>query len=234
MFALGRPVRPPPRETALAGGAWTAGERTRNGPGGRPETEVGEAPTTLANTTCFPGNQLAHDPTQVGRVPALPGCEARVRIRGTTVEQSETTPPAPKLQMEKSALDGVMSSIRAVRKHWAIVLGLVLVFGAASLAYSKTLPKIYEAQSLLEFDPDVIKPLGNKADPMVGWSARLGHAAVLRDPVPHHAERARSVGGRPRPLAPERRGLPRLHAQGSRSGSTPPSPRCAAGSSSNR
>jgi len=73
--------------------------------------------------------------------------------------------------MEKSALDGVMSSIRAVRKHWAIVLGLVLVFGAASLAYSKTLPKIYEAQSLLEFDPDVIKPLGNKADPMVGWSA---------------------------------------------------------------
>ena len=87
------------------------------------------------------------------------------------MEQSETTPPAPKLQMEKSALDGVMSSIRAVRKHWAIVLGLVLVFGAASLAYSKTLPKIYEAQSLLEFDPDVIKPLGNKADPMVGWSA---------------------------------------------------------------
>jgi capsular exopolysaccharide synthesis family protein len=86
------------------------------------------------------------------------------------VEQSESA-PAPKLQIEKSALDGVMSSIRAVRKHWAIVLGLVLVCGAASLAYSKTLPKIYEAQSLLEFDPDVIKPLGNKADPMVGWSA---------------------------------------------------------------
>lgn len=94
------------------------------------------------------------------------------------MEQSDTSsrnPPAggapQKLQIEKSAIDGVMSSVRAVRKHWAIVLGLVLVCGAASLAYSKTLPKIYESQSLLEFDPDVIKPLGNKADPMVGWSA---------------------------------------------------------------
>jgi succinoglycan biosynthesis transport protein ExoP len=86
------------------------------------------------------------------------------------VEQSETA-RAPKLENEKSAIDGVMSSVRAIRKHWAIVLGLVLLAGAASLAYSKTLPKIYESQSLLEFDPDVIKPLGNKADPMVGWSA---------------------------------------------------------------
>lgn len=86
------------------------------------------------------------------------------------MEQSETA-PAPKLQTEKTALDGVMASVRAVRKHWAIVIALVFVCGAASLAYSKTLPKIYESQSLLEFDPDVIKPLGNKADPMVGWSA---------------------------------------------------------------
>ena len=75
------------------------------------------------------------------------------------------------LEPESSALSGVLSSLRAVQKHWAIVVGIVLVFGAASLAYSKTLPKIYEAQTLLEFDPDVIKPLGNKADPIIGWSA---------------------------------------------------------------
>jgi len=61
--------------------------------------------------------------------------------------------------------------LRAIRKHWAIVVGIVLLAGAGSLAYSKTLPKVYEAQTLLEFDPDVIKPLGNKADPMIGWSA---------------------------------------------------------------
>jgi succinoglycan biosynthesis transport protein ExoP len=86
------------------------------------------------------------------------------------VEQPEISRPA-KLEIEKSALDGAMAAVRAVRKHWAIVIGLVLICGAASLAYSKTLPKIYEAQTLLEFDPDVIKPLGNKADPIVGWSA---------------------------------------------------------------
>jgi capsular exopolysaccharide synthesis family protein len=33
------------------------------------------------------------------------------------------------------------------------------------------MPKVYEAATLIEFDPDVIKPLGNKTDPLVGWSA---------------------------------------------------------------
>jgi polysaccharide biosynthesis transport protein len=90
------------------------------------------------------------------------------------VDQSETNPTArakTSHEPEVSALSGILSSLRAVRKHWAIVVGLVLVCGAASLAYSKSLPKIYEAQTLLEFDPDVIKPLGNKADPIIGWSA---------------------------------------------------------------
>ncbi|MDB4946326.1 MAG: Tyrosine-protein kinase EpsD [Labilithrix sp.] len=91
------------------------------------------------------------------------------------MEPTETIPrpaaPKTSLEPESSPLSGILSSLRAVRKHWAIVVGLVLLCGAASLAYSKTLPKIYEAQTLLEFDPDVIKPLGNKADPIIGWSA---------------------------------------------------------------
>lgn len=89
------------------------------------------------------------------------------------MENPETKGSRPRtsLDSETNALSGVMASIRAVRKHWAIVVGLVLLCGAASLAYSKTLSKVYEAQSLLEFDPDVIKPLGNKADPIIGWSA---------------------------------------------------------------
>lgn len=72
---------------------------------------------------------------------------------------------------EPNALAGALWFVRAVRKHWAMIAALVLLCGAGSLAYSKTLPKIYEAAALLEFDPDVIKPLGNKADPMIGWSA---------------------------------------------------------------
>ncbi len=72
---------------------------------------------------------------------------------------------------ETSMLSGVLWALGALRKGWAIIAASVLLCGAGSLAYSKSLPKIYEAQTLLEFDPDVIKPLGNKADPLVGWSA---------------------------------------------------------------
>ncbi len=72
---------------------------------------------------------------------------------------------------EPNALDGVFWVLRAVRKSWALIVAIVLLCGAGALAYSKSLPKIYEAEALLEFDPDVIKPLGNKTDPLIGWSA---------------------------------------------------------------
>lgn len=72
---------------------------------------------------------------------------------------------------ESNALAGVFWLLRALRKHWAIVVAIVVLAAAGSLAYSKTLPRIYEAQTLIEFDPDVIKPLGNKQDPLIGWSA---------------------------------------------------------------
>lgn len=72
---------------------------------------------------------------------------------------------------DSSALSGLLWFLRALRKHWALIVALVVLCGAVSLAYSKSLPKIYEAGALIEFDPDVIKPLGNKTDPMIGWSA---------------------------------------------------------------
>ncbi|MBX3205028.1 MAG: polysaccharide biosynthesis tyrosine autokinase [Labilithrix sp.] len=70
-----------------------------------------------------------------------------------------------------NALEAITWALRAILKHWAIILAAVLLTSGISLAYSKSLPKIYEASTLIEFDPDVIKPLGNKTDPMVGWSA---------------------------------------------------------------
>jgi capsular exopolysaccharide synthesis family protein len=73
--------------------------------------------------------------------------------------------------MDGGTLEALGWGLRAIRKHWAIVLACVLMATGISLAYSKSLPKIYEASTLIEFDPDVIKPLGNKTDPMVGWSA---------------------------------------------------------------
>jgi len=70
-----------------------------------------------------------------------------------------------------NAFEAIGWALRAILKHWAIILAAVLLTSGIALAYSKSVPKIYEAQTLIEFDPDVIKPLGNKTDPMVGWSA---------------------------------------------------------------
>jgi succinoglycan biosynthesis transport protein ExoP len=72
---------------------------------------------------------------------------------------------------EGGTFEAIGWALRAVLKHWAIILAIVLLATGGSLAYSKSVPKVYEASTLLEFDPDVIKPLGNKTDPMVGWSA---------------------------------------------------------------
>ena len=72
---------------------------------------------------------------------------------------------------EGGAFETIGWGLRAIRKHWAIILACLLLGTGLSLAYSKSMPKIYEASTLIEFDPDVIKPLGNKTDPMVGWSA---------------------------------------------------------------
>lgn len=92
-------------------------------------------------------------------------------MSSTTDQSRPTTAAETAGASEGSALDSVVWIVRAIRKSWAIIVASVLLAGGGSLLYSKTLPKVYEAQSLLEFDPDVIKPLGNKTDPLVGWSA---------------------------------------------------------------
>jgi polysaccharide biosynthesis transport protein len=84
---------------------------------------------------------------------------------------TEERKPTPHGGQEAGAMDSVLWLLRAVMKHWPIIVASVLLSGGIALAYSKSLPKVYEAQALLEFDPDVIKPLGNKTDPLIGWSA---------------------------------------------------------------
>ena len=59
--------------------------------------------------------------------------------------------------------------IRALRKSWHLVLASVFAMGIASVLYTKSLPKVYEAQALIEFVPDVIRPLGGKDDSSRFW-----------------------------------------------------------------
>jgi capsular exopolysaccharide synthesis family protein len=80
-------------------------------------------------------------------------------------EATETT------QKETSAADALKWVQRVFRKHWPLLIASIVLSTAVGLFYGKSQPKVYDAATLIEFDPDVIKPLGNKADPMVGWSA---------------------------------------------------------------
>src|ERR1700733_3782559 len=66
---------------------------------------------------------------------------------------------------------GVLWALRAVRKHWAIIAACSLLAAGIALIYTKTLPRVYEASALLEFDPDVIRPLPEKSDPMRAFAS---------------------------------------------------------------
>jgi capsular exopolysaccharide synthesis family protein len=66
------------------------------------------------------------------------------------------------------ALLGLMTG---VRKHWAIVLAMTVLAAGIGLVFSKSQPRIYQAVALLEFDPNPVRPLGDKTDPMMAWSS---------------------------------------------------------------
>jgi polysaccharide biosynthesis transport protein len=59
--------------------------------------------------------------------------------------------------------------LRALKKSWPVVIASATLCACVALLYSKALPKVYEATSLVEFVPDVIRPLGNKDDSSRFW-----------------------------------------------------------------
>lgn len=74
---------------------------------------------------------------------------------------------------QASVADSLKMVRRVFRKHWPFLVVSVVLSTAIALFYGKSQPKVYDASALVEFDPDTIRPLGNKQDPMVGWSAVL-------------------------------------------------------------
>jgi uncharacterized protein involved in exopolysaccharide biosynthesis len=63
--------------------------------------------------------------------------------------------------------------VRALRKGWYMMVAAVILGGALALLYSKTLPKVYQASSLIEFVPDVVKPMGSKEDSGRYWGMMM-------------------------------------------------------------
>jgi len=61
------------------------------------------------------------------------------------------------------SVTGVVTALKAVRKHWAIVVACLLVSGAGSLIYSKSTARIYESSSLIEIASRASQPLGDSS-----------------------------------------------------------------------
>lgn len=76
--------------------------------------------------------------------------------------------PRPATMEDASA--GFLWIWRALRKSWPILLASVILSTGASMLYTKSLPRIYEAQTTIEFDPDVVRPLGDRNDPKTFWA----------------------------------------------------------------
>jgi succinoglycan biosynthesis transport protein ExoP len=69
-------------------------------------------------------------------------------------------PPAPGTE---SPLAGVVSFLRILRKHWAIVVACVVVACGGTLLYSKSVQRIYQSQSMIEMNSRPPQPLGESA-----------------------------------------------------------------------
>lgn len=67
-------------------------------------------------------------------------------------------------------LETLAWAARALLKRWPFVVACLLLGVGLALAYTKAVKKVYQASTLIEFDPDAIKPLSERNDPMAAWS----------------------------------------------------------------
>ena len=75
-----------------------------------------------------------------------------------------------KVKLKDDSGAGMFALLAALRKNWPIVVACALMAAGVSLLYSKTLPNLYDASAMLEFDPNAVRPLAKETDPMRGWS----------------------------------------------------------------
>lgn len=61
-----------------------------------------------------------------------------------------------------NASSAIVTFLKTLRKHWALVLACALLAAGMGLLYSKSTPKIYQASTLLEINPHANQPLGEK------------------------------------------------------------------------
>ena len=71
-------------------------------------------------------------------------------------------PPAPGTE---SPLAGVVTFLRVLRKHWAMMVACIVLACAGALVYSKSVRRVYQSSSLIEMNPKAPQPLGEDSSP---------------------------------------------------------------------
>src|SRR5580658_9974147 len=70
--------------------------------------------------------------------------------------------------------------LRSIRKSWPLIVASFLVSTAVALLYSKSLPRIYLATALLQFDPNPPRPLSKEASPFHEWTSYFDNQEILQ------------------------------------------------------
>jgi len=66
----------------------------------------------------------------------------------------------------QDATAAALRVVRAVLKAWPILAAMALLGAGIAMVFSKSQAPVFEAVTTIEFDPDVVRPLADKADPM--------------------------------------------------------------------
>jgi capsular exopolysaccharide synthesis family protein len=84
---------------------------------------------------------------------------------------AEPRAPAKSTQQPDDGTRALFNLLGGIRKHWPIVVAATLLAAGVAFLYSKSQPKVYQATSMLEFDPNPVRPLGDKTDPLIAWTS---------------------------------------------------------------
>jgi capsular exopolysaccharide synthesis family protein len=106
-----------------------------------------------------------------------------------TVESKGTLAPTT----AELSVAGVVSILKAVRKHWSTVVAFVVLGGGISLVYSKSIRKVYEAASLVEINPRASQPLGDEG----GGKGALDLGTLFWDSTQYYQTQYKIIGSMP-------------------------------------
>lgn len=89
---------------------------------------------------------------------------------------SATEPRKGNSRQEDGGFD-FAALLHGVRKHWPIVIALTVLATGIALLYTKSQPRVYQASAMLQFDPNPVRPLGDKNDPSLAWMTYFDNQA---------------------------------------------------------